>query len=136
MDIPIDITAYANATVIDTLTGITLPGGSSITFNFTWNTAGFAKGNYTISVYVPPLPGETNTEDNTRSAGERVCVSIVGDMDCDGDVDLYDAVPLLFHYGAVIGHPEYDRNCDIDGDGDIDLYDAVALLAHYGQVDP
>jgi hypothetical protein len=71
----------------------------------------------------------------TLIADECVCVTIPGDVDCDRDVDLYDAVKLLVRYGAKKGQPEYDPNCDIDGDGHIDLYDAVMLLTHYGQKD-
>jgi len=79
--------------------------------------------------------GETNIEDNTLVTDERVCVSMPGDLDCDRDVDLYDAVKMLVRYGAKEGSPSYDANCDIDGDGDVDLYDAVTLLTHYGQKD-
>ena len=57
-------------------------------------------------------------------------------MDADFDVNLYEAVKLLIHYGAKAGHPECDPNCNIDGDGDIDLYDAVRLLTNHGQEDP
>jgi len=57
-------------------------------------------------------------------------------LDCDRDVDLYDAVKLLVRYGAKKGSPSYDPVCDIDGDGSIDLYDAVRLLTRYGQKDP
>jgi len=125
---------YANQTIIGTQ-NVTLSSGNSTTTTFAWNTTGFAKGNYTISAVADTVAGETDTEDNTVVAGEHIYVSIVGDLDCDRDVDLYDAVRLLTHYGAKIGQPQYDLNCDIDGDGDIDLYDAVALLTHYGQKD-
>jgi hypothetical protein len=115
---------------------VTLESGASTTLTYTWNTTRFAKGNYTISAYAWSVPGETDTDDNTRAADGCVCVSIVGDLDCDRDVDLYDAVRLLARYGCKKGMPCYDPVCDIDGDGDIDLYDAVALLTHYGEKDP
>jgi hypothetical protein len=129
------VTLNANTEALKTQK-ITLTGMKSTVITFTWNTAGFAKGNYTIWAYAWPDAGETDTGDNTRVADECVCVSIVGDLDCDRDVDLYDAVRLLSHYGAKKGQPLYNPIYDIDGDGDIDLYDAVALLTHYGQKDP
>lgn len=128
-----DITVYANTTTIDTKP-VTIIGWSSTTVTFIWNTTGFAKGNYTISAYAWPVPGETDTADNIKCADQEVCVTIPGDVDGDSNVDLYDAVKLLKIYGAKVGNPKYDPNCDIDGD--IDLYDAVILLTHYAQKDP
>ena len=130
-----NVTLYANTTILHTKT-ITLTEKDSTPITFIWNTTGFAKGNYTISAYAHPVLGETDTADNTLFAEKCVCVSIVGDLDCDRDVDLYDAVKLLVRYGAKKGSPSYDPVCDIDGDGSIDLYDAVRLLIHYGQKDP
>jgi hypothetical protein len=130
-----NVTAYANTTVIG-MAEVTLTAGNSTVITFTWNTSGFVKGNYTISAVADTVGGETDTDDNTHVADEQVCISIPGDLDCDRDVDLYDAVKLLVHYGAKAGQPEYDSICDIDGDGDIDLYDAVKLLTNYGKKDP
>jgi parallel beta-helix repeat protein len=129
-----NITLYANTTSITTQT-VTLTSGNSTIITFTWNTAGFTNGNYTISAVADTVPGETDIEDNT-CAGSIVTVTIPGDVDGDFDVDLYDAVGLLVHYGAKQGSPEYDHVFDIDSDGDIDLYDAVILLTHYGQKYP
>ena len=130
-----EITVYANTTTIDTKP-VTITAWGSTTVIFTWNTSGFAKGNYTITAYATPVLGETATADNTLVAEDEVCVSILGDLDADFDVDLYDAVKLLKIYGAKEGSPIYDPNCDIDGDGIIDLYDAVRLLTNYGKKDP
>jgi hypothetical protein len=130
-----NVMLYVNETFIATQT-VTLTGGDSTTITFTWNTTGFAKGNYTIKAVADTIAGEIDTADNTHVADEQVCVSIAGDLDCDRDVDLYDAVRLLTHYGAKKGQPAYNPNCDIDGDGDIDLYDAVKLLTQYGKKDP
>jgi len=131
-----NVTVYANTTIIATLTNISLTNGNSTTITSTWDTTGFAKGNYTITAYAEPVPDETDTADNTLSAEKEACISIPGDVDGDFDVDLYDAVALLVHYGAKKGQPQYNTLYDIDGDGDIDLYDAVILLTHYGQKDP
>ena len=59
-----NVVAYANISSVASQT-LTLASGSSITIIFTWNTSGFVKGNYTISAYAWPVPGETDTADNT-----------------------------------------------------------------------
>jgi hypothetical protein len=132
-----NVTVYCNETAIilpdgKNHTTVTLPSGYSTTITLMWNTTGVAHGNYTISAYAWPLTGESDLEDNTYTNG-WIVVTIPGDMNGDFDVDLYDAVTLLVHYGAKKGNPQYSAVCDIDGDGDIDLYDAVILLTHYGQ---
>jgi len=130
----INVTVYLNDDMFESLVS-SVKGGESVVCDFAWNTSGFSKGNYTISAVVDIVPGETDTADNTLVGGTLI-VTIPGDVDGDFDVDLYDAVSLLTHYGAKEGDPSYDAICDIDGDGDIDLYDAVILLTHYGQKDP
>jgi hypothetical protein len=130
-----NLTLYVTTTIIDIFSNITLRSGNSTIVAFTWNTTGFAKGNYTIWAYAWPVLNETDTANNELVYG-IVAVTIPGDVDADFDVDLYDAVKLLVRYGAKKGSLSYDPNCDIDGDGHIDLYDAVRLLTHYGQKDP
>jgi hypothetical protein len=58
-------------------------------------------------------------------------VTLPGDLDFDGDVDLTDLAQLLAHYGMTEGATYEDG--DLDGDGDVDLSDLAALLANYGQ---
>ena len=126
-----DITAYVNTTAIETIK-ITLVSGNSTTITFTWNTASFAKGNYAISAYAWPVPGETDTADNTKVDG-WVFVTLPGDVDGDRDVDVYDIVLMASIYGVSKPDPLYDPNCDIDGDGDVDIYDIVAAAGNYGK---
>lgn len=59
-----DITAYVNTTEIGTQTITSLSSGDSTTLTFPWNTTGFALGEYTISAYANPVPGETNIDNN------------------------------------------------------------------------
>jgi len=62
-----------------------------------------------------------------------VTVSIIGDVDHDGDVDLSDLAALLGAYGTSCGDPNYNPDADLDDDCDVDLSDLAALLGHYGQ---
>jgi len=70
-----NVTAYANTITIATFENITLVGGTSTNITFTWNTTSFAKGDYTISAYAWPVPGEADTDDNLYVDGN---VQILG----------------------------------------------------------
>ena len=63
-----NVALKANTTSIQTL-ATTLANGSTTTLVFNWNTTGYALGNYTVSTYAEPLPGETDTTDNTFADG-------------------------------------------------------------------
>jgi parallel beta-helix repeat protein len=113
-----DVTVYANSTPIATKT-LTLTSGNSTTVTFTWNTTGFAKGNYTISAVADAVSGEIDTEDNRYTNGV-VTVTWLGDLDGDFDVDEND----LWHFcGAFIDYYKIhmlDANCDFDNNCKID----------------
>ena len=59
-----NVTAYANTNIIATFTNVTLTSGNSTTVIFTWNTTDVPYGNYAISAYAHPVPGEAYTSDN------------------------------------------------------------------------
>jgi parallel beta-helix repeat protein len=126
------ITAYANTTMIDAFTDVTLTSRNSTTLTFMWNTTCWDKGNYTLWAYAWPVSGETCLEDNTFFSG-WIAVTILGDVDGDRDVDIYDVVKITSIYFSQIGDPEYKPNSDIDGDGIIDIYDVVRCTSHYGE---
>jgi len=134
-----NVTACANTTTINTLTNIILKSGNSTTIIFAWNTAGFAKGNYTITATATPLPGETDTTDNTRACW--VVVTIMGDADGDFDCDCDDVFTYVAPAYGTQGppkkyppDPKYNPYCDFDGDGDVDADDVFTYLApNYGK---
>jgi hypothetical protein len=129
-----NVTLYANITSVATQT-ITLSGGNSTTITFTWNTSGFAKGNYTIWAYAEPVPDETDTEDNTYTNG-IVYVGIPGDVDGSGAVLLTDLVTVAKAYGSKPSDPNWNPNADVDDNAIVGLSDLVIVAKHYGQRDP
>jgi hypothetical protein len=83
-----DITVNANAQAIGTQS-VFLSSNSSTTVAFTWDTTGFAKGEYTISASASIVVGEVDTIDNTRLAENDVTILFPGH-----DVAVIDVEPL------------------------------------------
>jgi parallel beta-helix repeat protein len=131
----INITIYANSTIIGEIRNVSLSKKDFTISSFTWNTSGFAKGNYTIWAYAWPVLGETDTADNTLVYG-TVKVTILGDVDGNFLVDIYDITAICVCYDSKIGQPLYNPNCDLDGNGIIDIFDVTAACVHYGQKYP
>jgi hypothetical protein len=129
-----NVTVYANTTFV-ALQTIALESGASTTLTFAWNTTGFAKGNYTISAYAWPVPGETDIIDNELIDG-WVFVGLIGDINADGIVDIADIYLIALSYGAIIGTPQYKPDLDINYDGIIDVADIYIAALHYGETDP
>jgi outer membrane protein assembly factor BamB len=125
-----NVTVYANQTVIDTFVNTALASGNFRTLSFTWSTSGFAKGNYTISAYAGPVPGDVNTTNNYLSS-RPVAVTIIGDLNGDFKVSLADLVILANAYGSKPGDAKWNPNADIDGNGAVSLTDLVNLAINY-----
>jgi len=51
-----------------------------------------------------------------------------GDLDKDGDVDIFDYNLLITNFGATGDNP-----ADIDGDGDVDIFDYNILISNFGK---
>jgi hypothetical protein len=125
-----NVTIYANTTSIATQT-VTLTSGNSTTITFTWSTSGFARGNYTISVYAVPVPGEMDVGDNNCTGG-WVTVTILGDVNGDFKCEGKDIAIIAKAYGSLVGQPAYVPNADINDDGKIDGKDIAVAAKYYG----
>jgi hypothetical protein len=129
-----NLTVYTNTTLFASQ-NVTLTSGNSASIIFTWDTTGVAYGNYTIWANVSLLPGETNTANN-NSTGVLITVTIPGDINGDGTVDIYDAIILAGAFNSQPGSTNWNPNADINGDGTIDIYDAIILSSYFGQSIP
>jgi hypothetical protein len=127
-----NVTAYANATVIGDQRVSNLNAGVLMTVPFTWNTTGFAYGNYTLSAYASPVPSEANTSDNNFTDGV-VKVTIPGDLSGDFKVSLLDLAILANAYGSGPSSAKWNANADINSDSRVSLLDLTILAKYYLQ---
>jgi len=65
--------------------------------------------------------------------GNTTVLSLKGDLNGDGIVDLYDAMLLAQHLGSTQGDPKWDARADINGDGKVDVFDAIILAQNFGK---
>ena len=74
------VTAYyhtiSNRWLIGTKTVQNLAAGANKTLTFAWDTTGVPAGNHTITAVAEPVPGETDTDDNTLQSDEIVTVLV------------------------------------------------------------
>jgi parallel beta-helix repeat protein len=130
-----DITFYANTTIIGTVTDVVSASGNATTIPFSWNTTGFAKGNYTLSAYAWPVQDETDTLDNTLTDG-LVCVGIPGDVDGNHKVDIKDILIMAKAYGTNPQSPNWNPNADVDCNDKVDIKDILIAAKNFGKTDP
>ncbi|MCK4313203.1 hypothetical protein KAW04_00395, partial [Candidatus Bathyarchaeota archaeon] len=129
----LNVTIYANTTEIGHVESIILDVANIMTLTFTWNTTAFNLGNYTIGTVVEITSGESDPEQSSIFCEKPICITILGDIDADRDVDIYDVVKIIGVYRSQTADPNYKPNLDINGDGIINIYDVVICTSHYGQ---
>jgi len=131
-----NVTVYANATIAVSQ-NVTLSAETSENVTLVWNATGFVYGNYTISAYAWPVPGETDTANNNCTGG-WVIVSIVGDITGpngwpDGQVNMRDIAMVGRAFGSTQGSPSWNPNADINGDGKVDMKDIALAVRNFGE---
>ncbi|MBU0617728.1 MAG: dockerin type I repeat-containing protein [Planctomycetes bacterium] len=76
----------------------------------------------------------TGTQSDEAFISAYAIVALIpGDLNGDGDVDLYDLAALLAVYGTCDGDPDFNPVADLDGNGCVDLGDLAELLGHFGE---
>jgi hypothetical protein len=122
----VNVTAYANDTVISPMLISSLAPKEKMTLTIVWKTPGFAKGNYNVSATATPVKDETDVADNTYVYG-IVKVTIPGDVNGDFIVNIKDAALVGLHWQQPIIPPLPSPPWDINGDGVINIKDATIV---------
>ena len=130
------ISVYANGTLV-ALQNIVLVGNASVPASLRCNTSALSYGNYALSVHVTPVFGETEIADNTYPCG-TILVTIPGDVNGDGKVNVLDLISIAVHLGHKNGDGHTPQssdwwkcmNADLTNDGAINVLDLI-LCANY-----
>jgi len=119
---------------IGTQTVTNLAPNTTTTLTFTWTTTDITI--HTIKAELPPLPGETDTADNTLTSPTTVKVKILGDINGDGEIDMKDIATAASAFGSFPTHPRWNPICDLNGDDKIDLKDIGFIAKNFGKTPP
>ncbi len=135
----VNMMAFADSQFIRNVE-VTINSVTVKTSTFEWNTAGYTKGNYTVSVRADPIAGEISTEDNGLTDG-WILVSMVGDITGpdgwpDGVCDIRDVAGVAKLFGVDYPDPRFNANYDINSDLKIDIKDIAVVASHFGEIDP
>ncbi len=130
----IQVYFFLNSIQIDSQGPIHISAGQLKPRTFTWNTTGFAYGDYTLKGVVGTVVGEVDIPDNTYINGV-VTLTLPGDVNGDRIVDIFDIGIISAHWypGPPVGPLGYDANSDINGDGAVDIFDVGIASANWGQ---
>ena len=134
-----NVTVYVNGTSIGKQEVTALPSGNSAQLVFTWNTTGFAHGNYTLSAYAWPVPGETDTANNNFTCSVPVHVGVPGDVSSttpgvyDGITNMKDIAYLVSLFQTKPNKSNWDPNADVNNDGVVDMKDIAIAVYYFNQ---
>jgi parallel beta-helix repeat protein len=58
---------------------------------------------------------------------------LLGDVNDDGTVDIFDAILLSNAFNSAIGMPHWNPEADLNNDNVIDIFDAIILASNFGK---
>ena len=97
------------------------------TYNLTFKLpSGAIGGNYTSYASATYM-----TENATNSITFEL-IALIGDVNRDGVVDIYDVVAVATAFGSYPGHQNWNPAADLVSDNLIDIYDIVTVALHFG----
>jgi len=62
--------------------------------------------------------------------------TLAGDVDNDGDVDVFDAIAIVNAFGSVPGAPNWNEEADFDLNNAVNVFDVISLVNNFGQSVP
>jgi len=78
-------------------------------------------------------PDGQTFEQITTGGALTIRLRLIGDVDQDDDVDVFDAIAIVNAFGSTPGDPNWNENADFDGNGQVDVFDVIGLVDNFGQ---
>jgi len=81
----------------------------------------------------PPDYTPTPTQHTDKDGFFANTTVLVGDINGDGKVDIFDVVLLAKAFGTKPGDPAWNQGADLNNDGIVDIFDVVTIAKNFGQ---
>lgn len=128
---------FANSTIISEILNVAVEAQNFTIVIFEGLVTGLAYGNYSISATITPVTNETELSDNFID-NLWIFITILGDINGDKWVDMYDALILAGDFMFPVHPCVYPWNppppeADLNNDGSINIYDAILMASNFGK---
>jgi len=97
-------------------------------------TAIWPKGTYTYTITIKIYANTTLVYSTVFPITFKI--TIVGDVNDDGKVDMKDVYVVAKAFGSYRRHPRYNPTADINCDGKVDMRDIYVVARNFGKTDP
>jgi parallel beta-helix repeat protein len=131
-------TLLANGTDVQTQS-FSLLTRNSTEIPFVWNTTDFVYGNYTMSAYASPAPGEIDVTDNNCTSNIPVHVGVPGDVSSttpgvyDGVTNMKDIAYMVMLFNTRPSSSNWNPNADVDNDAVCNMRDIAIAVIYFNQ---
>jgi hypothetical protein len=105
--------------------------GSGILFIVTFNAT--RSGTSSLHLYGSILLDSNVTQLSHSTVDGAVSVTLLGDVNGDGVVNVLDLAIVSLAYGSFEGEPNYNPDADINADGVVDMRDLFIVARHLGE---
>jgi len=116
---------------------ILVPGvaaGESVTVNFTSLFHPIHLGYYSIVAIADSRDNVTESDEtNNVLELDDIPITLIGDINGDGVVNILDAVKISLAWNSKPGDSHWKVCADINHDGQVDILDAVRISLHWGE---
>jgi predicted lipoprotein with Yx(FWY)xxD motif len=108
-----------------------LDGDASLTLTFKWDTSSVAIGNFTIKA-VATEDKDQNVTILSTVLYHYIQISIQGDINGDGTINIIDVSMAARTFGAKPNEPSWNANADMDEDGQVNIVDLTMIAKGFG----
>jgi len=126
---------WTTGTLQESLVELTVPSldaGENATLTFYWRPTHTRYYNLTATVDCDSEVDEDDEGDNSLSES-NVPVSVIGDINGDGVVNIFDAVVISLAWDSDSGSGHWNLCADLNHDGHVDILDGVRIGLHWGE---
>ena len=128
-----NVTLYFNEVIVGIEHVDNLPPNGTVKLNFTINTVGLQPcSRYPVKAVASRVQYEVNLANNELTT--LLKIKMIGDVNGDGIIDIYDLTAACVSYDARVGDPKWNEEADVAPEwGIIDIFDIVTIAYQYNK---